>query len=123
MKHLKTYKIFESYNDDESFLNDTFLELEDIGYEINIDKLEDYIGRQISFEIEIKRQYIDENILQAIKMSVSYMLNKKYKYFIRLNFFGVLKDVKELESYFNQTRTLINKPKRSKITIRFYKTS
>jgi hypothetical protein len=123
MNHLKTYKIFESYNDDEDFLNDVFLELEDIGYIIDIKKQEttNNSGSFISFQIEIKRleKNINEDILSTIEMAVDYMLSKKYKYFIRISFFGNIENIEELKSYFNQMRSLINQPKREKITLHF----
>jgi hypothetical protein len=53
-------------------------------------------------------------------MAVDYMLNKKYKYFIRISFFGNIENIEELKSYFNQMRSLINQPKREKMTLHFY---
>lgn len=138
MKHLKSYKIFESSEiqseEIKSYLSQIFLELEDDGYEIDIEcqhfrstaigtvYYRTYIENPNlnSFKIKIGGKSVKEDILPAIETSINYMSDEGFSnYWIILQNFGKL-NFEELKNYFNVSSSLVNQPKRT-LELNFYK--
>jgi hypothetical protein len=137
MKHLKSYKIFESVEQLEkikSYLSQIFLELEDEGYEIEIEcqhfrsttsgstYYRTYIENPNlnSFKIKIGGKSVKEDILPAIETSINYMSDEGFSnYWIILQNFGKL-NFEELKNYFNVSRSLVNQPQRT-LELNFHK--
>ena len=138
MKHLKSYKIFESSEiqseEIKSYLSQIFLELEDDGYEIDIEcqhfrstasgavYYRTYIENPNlnSFKIKIGGKSVKEDILPAIETSINYMSNEGFvNYWIILQNFGKL-NFEELKNYFNVSRSLVNQPQRT-LELNFHK--
>jgi hypothetical protein len=93
MKHLKTYQIFESNEEDRinNYLRDIFLELEDDGYNVEIDnryirtsEYEEFTGILVKIERKNFKFPVDtfllENIYETILTCKSYL--KETKFFI-----------------------------------------
>lgn len=90
MKYLKTYKLFESSSEDIiRFLRDIFVELEDIGFEINFFAKNRHNGSDIDPFIEIhiedkrksygrKTGFKIEDIYENISTAVNYMDENGY---------------------------------------------
>lgn len=88
MKHLKTYKIFESSEEEDimSFLNDIFLELDDFNVDIN--KLPNFDVYSVSIYKTEKQSYFSPNksnrfklkdVLETILSADRYMKSEGYK--------------------------------------------
>jgi hypothetical protein len=88
MKHLKTYKIFESSEEEDimSFLNDIFLELDDFNVDIN--KLPNFNVYSVSIYKTEKQSYFSPNksnrfklkdVLETILSADRYMKSEGYK--------------------------------------------
>ena len=115
MKHIKKFKLFESFDEEiKSYLSQIFLELEDEGYDIDIEgrfmrteEFEELTG----FKINISGKDIGEDILPSIETSISYMSSQDFgRYWIKLPNFGVL-NIGELKSYLSLKKSLVNPPK------------
>jgi hypothetical protein len=111
MKHLVPYKIFESFDESQSdevrsYLSQIFLELEDIGYDIEIEgrwlrtsnwdiKLQKSIpilNELVGFEITIsKGERVNIEVLRTIETSISYMLDEGFnRYWIDIIIGGMI---------------------------------
>lgn len=110
--HLKRFKIFESFDEEiKSYLSQIFVELEDEGYDIDIE------GRWLrtettdeltGFKVIISGKDIGEDILPPIETSISYMTSQDFdRYWIKLPNFGVL-NFGELKSYLILRKSLVN---------------
>jgi hypothetical protein len=118
MKHL--YKIFESFDESQSdevrsYLSQIFLELEDIGYDIEIEgrwlrtsnwdiKLQKSIpilNELVGFEITIsKGKRVNIEVLRTIETAISYMLDEGFnRYWIGMIGYSNL-NFDELKSLF-----------------------
>ena len=115
MRYLKSYRLFESFDEEiKSYLSQIFLELEDEGYEVDIEgrwlrteTTEELTG----FKVIISGKDIGEDILPSIETSISYMSSQDFgRYWIKLSNFGVL-NIIELKSYLNLKKSLVNPPK------------
>lgn len=124
MKHIKRFKLFESFDEEiKSYLSQIFLELEDEGYEVDIEgrwlrteTTEELTG----FKVIISGKDIGEDILPSIETSISYMYSQDFgRYFIKLSNFGVL-NIDELKSYLNLKKSLVNPPKTT-VELNFHK--
>ena len=110
MKHLKTYKIFEStFNDSQikEYLNDVFLELTDDGYEVDIEGMfirDEVREEQTGYKINIKggKSKISDIILpldHAIEYILDTCCNRYWiDIFSGFNFIRI-KNIDELENY------------------------
>jgi hypothetical protein len=136
--HYKTESVlFESVEQSEeikSYLSQIFLELEDEGYEIDIEgrwlrtsdwdpKLQRSIpilNELTGFKIKIDGKGTKEYILPAIETSINYMSDEGFgNYWIILENFGKL-NFEELKSYFNVSRSLVN-PLQRTLELNFHK--
>lgn len=115
MRYLKSYRLFESFDEEiKSYLSQIFLELEDEGYEVDIEgrwlrteTTEELTG----FKVIISGKDIGEDILPSIETSISYMSSQDFgRYFIKIANFGIL-NIDELKSYLNLKKSLVNPPK------------
>ena len=109
MKHLKTYKIFEStFNDSQikEYLNDVFLELTDDGYEVDIEGMfirDEVREEQTGYKINIKggKSKISDIIL-PLDHVIGYLSDTLGRYWIDifrgLNFIR-MENIDELENY------------------------
>ena len=109
MKHLKTYKIFEStFNDSQikEYLNDVFLELTDDGYEVDIEGMfirDEVREEQTGYKINIKggKSKISDIIL-PLDHVIGYLSDTLGIYWIDifrgLNFIR-MENIDELENY------------------------
>jgi hypothetical protein len=78
---MKYLQLFESYDDIQQHLKDIFIELEDDGYDINIYKRKDDNNRdEYRVDIRQKNIFFDKNLSDALKTSVSFMINLEYRY-------------------------------------------
>ena len=113
MKHIKRFKLFESFDEEiKSYLSQIFLELEDEGYDVDIEgrwlRTE---GLNSRFKINISGKDIGEDVLPSIETSISYMSSQDFsRYFIKIPNFGIL-NIDELKSYLNLKKSLANPPK------------
>jgi len=87
MKHIKTYKIFESSENDEvkQYLEDIFLELEDEGFDVDIEgrwlrtfNTEQHTGYEV--KIEKSKTFLLEDVYEYILTCKSYL--KEMGFFI-----------------------------------------
>jgi hypothetical protein len=138
--HYKTESVlFESSDESQleeikSYLSQIFLELEDEGYEIDIEcqhfrstpsgtsYYRTYIGdpNLNSFKIKIGGKSAKEDVLPAIETSINYMSDEGFgNYWIILQNFGKI-NFEELKNYFNVSRSLVNKPQRT-LELNFHK--
>ncbi len=134
--HYKTESVlFESPESQseriKSYLSQIFLELEDDGYDIDIegrwmknyntafgfpDSLEELTG----FKIKIGGKSAKEDILPTIEAAINYMSDEGFSnYWIILENFGKL-NFEELKNYFNVSRSLVNQPQRT-LELNFHK--
>jgi hypothetical protein len=111
MKHLIPYKIFESFDESQSdevrsYLSQIFLELEDIGYDIEIEgrwlktshwdiKLQKSIpilNELVGFEITIsKGERVNIEVLRTIETAISYMVDEGFnRYWIDIIIGGMI---------------------------------
>ena len=122
MKHIKGFKLFESFDEEiKSYLSQIFLELEDEGYDIDIEgrwlRTE---GLNSRFKVNISGKDLEEDILPSIETSISYMSNQDFgRYWIKLANFGVL-NIGELKSYLSLKKSLVNPPKTT-VELNFHK--
>jgi hypothetical protein len=115
MKHLKTYKIFEStFNDSQikEYLNDVFLELTDDGYEVDIEGMfirDEVSEEQTGYKINIKggKSKISDIIL-PLDHVIGYLSDTLGRYWIDVYFkppviagfnFTRFNSITELENY------------------------
>lgn len=117
MKYISTFELFEGYNKPrqvKSYLSEIFLELEDDGYNIDIEgrwmrtfNTEELTG----FRIKINGKNAEENVIPAIETSINYMSTEGFnRYWIMVENYGQL-TMSELSSYFNLRKSLVNPPK------------
>ena len=83
MKHIKTYKIFESSENDEvkQYLEDIFLELEDEGFDVGIVRWERFkviISKFSTDGTSILERFKLKDVYDSIQMARSYMLDKGF---------------------------------------------
>ena len=112
-----------------SYLSQIFLELEDDGYDVDIEVkwirtrltpdrslFEDLEG----FKVKISGKDTEEDVIPSIETSISYMSSEGFsRYWIYLENFGVL-NINELKSYLNLKKSLVYQPKR-KLELNFHK--
>jgi len=125
--HYKTESVlFESLEDQiKSYLSQIFLELEDEGYDIDIELR--YIRTNwthqeelTGFKIKISGKDIKEDVIPSIETSINYMSTEGFdRYWIMVENYGKL-TMNELESYFNLKKSLVNPPK-SFLELNFHK--
>lgn len=117
MRYLKSYKIFESsedqYSEIKSYLSQIFLELEDVGCEIDISGtwMRTPTGtlptELTGFKIKIGDKDT-EDIIPAIESSINYMSSEGFtNYWIMVEDYGKL-NIDELETYLNLQKSLAN---------------
>jgi hypothetical protein len=115
MKHLKTYKIFESiFNDSQirEYLNDVFLDLTDDGYEVDIEGMfiRDYQNEeQTGYKINIKGGLSKiSDIILPLDHAIGYLSDTFGRYWIDVYFkppvisgfnFTRFNSITELENY------------------------
>lgn len=78
MKHLKTYQIFESTDEIKSYIKNVFLELEDIGYEIEFRptlSTTSIINHRKKYVLIIKKKdgFVIPEIVDPLEHAISYM--------------------------------------------------
>jgi hypothetical protein len=128
MKHLKSYKIFESSESQseeiKSYLSQIFLELEDNGYDIDIEGrwMRTYNTEELTgFQISISGKEIEEDILPTIQTAINYISDEG---FVRC--WLSLDNVRQLEfdefvSYLDIKKQLANPPGNNTVNLNFRK--
>jgi DNA primase catalytic subunit len=135
--HYKTESVlFESSDESQSeeiksYLSQIFLELEDDGYDIDIEGrwmktyntafgFPDSLKELTGFKIKIGDKGAKEDILPAIEAAINYMSDEGFSnYWIILDNFGKL-NFEELKNYFNVSTSLVNLPERT-LELNFHK--
>jgi hypothetical protein len=132
MKYIKSYKIFESSDESlsveiKSYLSQIFLELEDEGYDVDIEgrwkpnwDRPPYDSQDLTgFKIKISGKIVKEGILPAIETSINYMSDEGFgNHWINLDNFGTL-NFEELKNYFNIKKSLVNKLENKNLVLNF----
>ncbi len=122
MRYLKSYKIFESsedqYSEIKSYLSQIFLELEDVGCKIDISETWSGENPLKLAGIKINLNMVEigdkdtEDILPAIESSINYMSSEGFT-----NYWIIVEDysktvgklnIDELETYLNLQKSLAN---------------
>ena len=97
MKHLQTYKIFESSDIDLELIEDMFIELKDDEFVVNITstktgKHKEYLKIELSrddnpfkwddvkYSFEISKEYIEEDNYSLLKIGVDYLDKTKFTF-------------------------------------------
>lgn len=106
MKHIKTYKIFESTEVDnlKEDIKDIFLELEDIGFTVNLSNSTTRFPFGLDLEImnksgALRKEFSLKEILDSIITLTSYLNDTDYYYIQDVTAKGISDMGRELEKY------------------------
>ena len=106
MRHIKTYKIFESTEVDnlKEDIKDIFLELEDIGFTVNLSNSTTRFPFGLDLEImnksgALRKEFSLKEILDSIITLTSYLNDTDYYYIQDVTAKGISDMGRELEKY------------------------
>ena len=75
MKHLKKYKLFESFNENINELNDILLELTDLGYSVDIQEMKENIR---VFVGHLSKSFTYDDVKEVFERMIDYMESEDF---------------------------------------------